>query len=161
MIRQRIRQFLGAGVRPGAAERALAETHLPPALRSLFFDQHPRDVVHAAATATWLLARGHNDAELIQAALLHDVGKGWQRRLDRVAYVLAGRAGLAAAVADPGSRFELRRAVARSASHSEVGAARLQAAGAPTRVVELVRRHHSPSGSDAVLALLQQADEAS
>ncbi|MCC6380869.1 MAG: HDIG domain-containing protein [Dehalococcoidia bacterium] len=161
MIRQRVRQFLGAGARPGAAERALAEVHLPAELQALFFAQHPRDVVHAAATARWLLARGHADAELIQAALLHDVGKGHQRRLDRVAYVLAERAGMATALASPGSHFALRRALARSAAHGAAGAERLREAGAAARVVELTLRHHSPSHSDAVLALLQQADAAS
>ncbi|HEY3110729.1 MAG TPA: hypothetical protein VGL23_18365, partial [Chloroflexota bacterium] len=59
----------------------------------LFYGQALADQRHAARVATWLVARGHVDRLLIQAALLHDVGKAvapiglWQR----IVWVIAGR----------------------------------------------------------------------
>lgn len=154
----RTRQFAGAGREPSDADFALAREQLPPALFALFARQHPRDIVHAAATARWLLTRGYSQPDLVLAALLHDVGKGEQRRIDRVVYVLADAVGAAGRVASPTSRFALRRAVARTREHSRSGANQLAAAGAPVRAVELTLNHHGPSGHDTMLALLQQAD---
>lgn len=99
----RTRQFAGAGREPSDADFALAREQLPPALFALFARQHPRDIVHAAATARWLLTRGYSQPDLVLAALLHDVGKGEQRRIDRVVYVLADAVGAAGRVASPAS----------------------------------------------------------
>ncbi len=158
---QRIRQFVTAGREPTPAELELAQRFLSPKLYELFLQQHPRDICHGAATARWLLARGYDDPDLIAAALLHDVAKGNQRRLDRAAYVVATWFRLARRLACATSRFELRRAAERSLRHAERGADLLACCGAPARVVELTRRHHEPPGGDAMLALLQQADAAS
>lgn len=159
MLRQRLRQFAAAGQAPGAKEEALARKYLAPPFLALFLAQHPRDVFHAAATARWLLGRGHDDPLLIQAALLHDIGKGDQRRLDRVAHVAVTTLGVGQLAAHGGSRLRVRRALARSASHAETGAAMLLSAGADARVVELTRLHHDAAPAhDPVLALLKVAD---
>lgn len=158
---QRIRQFVTAGRQPTPADLELAQQFLPPELYKLFLQQHPRDIFHGAATARWLLARGHDNRDLIAAALLHDVGKGNQRRIDRAVYVAATWFRLERRLACATSRFELRRAADRSLGHSERGASLLAASGAPARVVELTRRHHEPPGRDDMLALLQRADAAS
>jgi hypothetical protein len=160
-LRERVRQFRQAGIRPSAADHALARFWLPPALVPLFEAQHPRDIVHTAGTARWLIDRGHDDRDLVQAALLHDIAKGHQRRADRTLYVLAGAVGLAHAAANPGSGWEVRRAIARSLTHAEAGAATLEQAGASERVIALTRLHHSQPDGDAMLALLQAADAAS
>lgn len=160
-MHQRVRQFREASVRPSAADYALAQESLAPPLLALFKAQHERDIVHSARTARWLIDRGHGDAGLIAAALLHDVGKGQQRRRDRVAYVAAGWLRADSRLGAQASRFELRRAVERSRTHCETGAAMLVQANAPERVVDLVRRHHSTAAGDVMLALLQQADAAS
>ena len=158
----RVRQFREATKLPSPEDFALAaEAQLAGPLLDLFRQQHPRDIVHAAATARWLIERGHTDPELIAAALLHDVGKGHQRRRDRAGYVLANAVRGAKLLAGPGSRFEFRRALARGLAHSESGARALADAGASPRVVDLTRRHHSPPGSDTMLALLHEADAAS
>jgi putative nucleotidyltransferase with HDIG domain len=157
----RVRQFREAKKPPSPGDFALAEAHLSGPLLDLFRRQHPRDIVHAAATARWLIERGHNDPDLLTAALLHDIGKGHQRRRDRAGYVLASAVRGAKLLASQDSRFELRRAVARSLSHAESGAGALTAVGASPRVVDLTLRHHSPPGSDTMLALLQEADAAS
>lgn len=160
-MRGRLRQFLQAGRTPTPADYEFARRSLAPPLFELFAAQHPRDIVHGAMTARWLLARGHDGQDLLAAALLHDVGKGRQRRADRVAYVLAARLGVAPLLADASSRLEVRRAVARTSNHSSEGAALLAAARASDTVVDLTRRHHQPPGADPVLALLQAADSAS
>ena len=157
-MRERLRQFRGASRSPSSDDLGLASAQLTGLLFALFAAQHPRDVVHGAETARWLLDRSHEDPDLIAAALLHDVGKGEQRRADRVAHVLltAGRAnGLAA---NAYSRLEMRRALARSRDHSALGAAMLRSAGASPRVIELTQTHHDAVGGDHMLALLQQAD---
>lgn len=160
-MRNRLRQFFTANRRATEDDLAFARGYLSPPLFSLFLGQHPRDVRHGVDTARWLLGRGVRDPDVLAAALLHDVGKGHQRRLDRVAYVVAGWFRLQRMLADPSSRFELRRAVARSVLHADRGAALLAEHGAPPRVVELTRRHHEQAGGDAMLALLQEADRES
>jgi hypothetical protein len=159
-MRERLRQFHDAGQRPGAADFELAHRFLAPPLLALFEHQHPRDIVHSAGTARWLIERGHDSPDLVAAALLHDVGKGPQRRSDRTLYVLAGALHLAGVAASPASRLETRRAIARSLDHSEAGAALIAAAGGSARLVNLTRLHHSIPAGDPVLALLEQADAA-
>jgi putative nucleotidyltransferase with HDIG domain len=159
--RQRVRQFLQASRRPTDADLSLGQAYLDGRLCGLFVGQEPRDIVHAVNTARWLLERGHHDRELVQAALLHDIGKGLQRTRDRVVYVLASRAGAANLLASAESRLQARGAVARSLIHSEAGAEMLEAAGASPAVVRLTRLHHSALCDDAMLALLQEADAAS
>jgi hypothetical protein len=156
-----VRQFARAGRLPSDADRALACELLAGPLRELFFAQHPRDVVHGAETARWLMTRGERDPDLLTAALVHDIGKGAQRRLDRTAWVALGWLRLERVAASTTSRFELRRALARTRDHSETGAALLTAAGANGRVVELTLHHHDARPADPVLALLQRADAAS
>lgn len=155
---RRIQQYFAASRVPSADDFALAEAHLSASLLALFRAQHPRDIVHCAATARWLLGRRHDNPDLIAAALLHDIGKGEQRRRDRVAHVLLGRAGAFVAIED--SRVALRGALWRSRHHSELAVALLRAAGASDRVIELSRLHHANPGEDAMLAVLQEADAA-
>ena len=157
-MRDRFRQFRDATAEPAEADFALGDRFLRGQLVALFRGQHPRDIVHSARTAQWLLDRGHDDADLIAAALLHDVGKRHQRRGDRVAWVVAGWLGAGKLLAADGSRLEVRRAIARSAAHAELGARMMLAAGASERAVALTRLHHVPSRGDRMLALLQEAD---
>ena len=157
----RVRQFREASLPPAPADLALARELLEGDLLACFAAQEPRDQRHAAATARWLIDRGHDgDRDLLVAALLHDAGKGRQRTRDRVAHVLTGWLCAGAAAASDGSRFEMRRAIARSRAHSELGAELLATAGASARAVELTRLHHHAAGGDAMLALLQRADAA-
>jgi len=156
----RARQFFEAGRQPTESDLRVARETLTPELLRLFLAQHPRDIVHATGTARWLLDRGHADPDLVVAALLHDVGKGHQRRADRVAYVVAAAVNAERGLASERSRFEVRRAAARTLVHSEAGAVLLGELGAPPRVVDFTFRHHSPARGDAMLVLLQEADSA-
>ncbi len=157
-MRQRLRQFRNANVAPTPGDFALAEEWLTTALLALFRAQHPRDIVHSAATARWLLVRGHADADLLTAAFVHDIAKGPQRRRDRVAYVLLAATHFAQVSASPRSRFEVRRALDRTERHSAAGADVLREVGATGRAVHLTLHHHDPAGDDGMLALLQRAD---
>lgn len=159
-MRQRARQFLRHGVPPGPAERTLAEHYLEPALLDLFFGQEPRDVVHSANTARWLLDRGHDDPDLIRAALLHDIGKGEQRRMDRVAHVVTSLIGIGGILAAPDAEMEFRRAIARARTHAAKGAELLVGAGVSPQVIALVKKHHERPNGDGMLRLLQEADAA-
>ena len=158
----RIRQFREASIPPTEADFALARQVLGEGpLLDLFLRQTPRDTRHAAGTARWLIKRNYDDPLLLTAALLHDIGKGDQRRRDRVAWVVVQRFGLGAAASDSMSRFAMRRAMARTADHAAEGARMVAIAGGPERVVDLTARHHSGPGADAMLGLLQAADAAS
>ena len=156
----RVRQVREASIPPDAADLTLAREVLSGDLLSLYHAQEPRDQRHSARTARWLIERGHDgEHDLLVAALLHDAGKGEQRTRDRIAHVMTEWLP-DPVVADEASRFEMRRALARSRAHGELGADLLMAAGASPRVIELTRLHHQPPRQDAMLALLQRADAA-
>jgi hypothetical protein len=155
---RRFEQWQAAIVPPSGADAALAARWLSPTLMHLFLSQHPRDVVHASATATWLLERDFTDADLITAALLHDVAKGDQRRVDRAAHVVLSPTHLERFVASTTSTSRLRSALARSMTHAARSAELIIAAGGSERAAALTRDHHRPPGDDPVLALLQRAD---
>jgi putative nucleotidyltransferase with HDIG domain len=160
-LSQRLRQFAEASREPSSEDAALAAEILSAPLFALWEAQHPRDRVHSAATARWLIERGHEERDLLAAALLHDIGKGPQRRRDRVGWVALGWIRAAGRVANVESRFEFRRALHRTREHSREGAKLLRAAGAGERIAELTLRHHESGPNDPVLALLQRADAAS
>lgn len=78
-------------------DRALAAALLTPSQLAAFSLLAPTDRRHAARVLRALLARGERDADLLLAALLHDLGKtdphrlGRVRLLHRVTKVLARR----------------------------------------------------------------------
>ena len=157
---QRVRQFTTAGAKPTDGDISFARDRLGAPLFDLFETQHPRDMVHGVNTARWLVARGYDNPDLLAAALLHDIGKGDQRRLDRVAYVVSEWLNIERVAGSHHSRLRVRRAMARSRDHSEAGAQMLREAGAGGVVIDLTLKHHSEAGGDAMLALLQAADAA-
>ncbi|MDQ7028645.1 MAG: HD domain-containing protein, partial [Ardenticatenia bacterium] len=61
--------------RPSPEDEALAVEVLPPALLTLYHRMSPRDRAHAARVCRSLLRDGVDEPVLLQAALLHDVGK--------------------------------------------------------------------------------------
>ena len=164
-----------AGYRAGQLVRGL-RTALSPreliAARSLlsarelqlFAGLHPRDRRHSMDVMRWLEARTRPSRELLVAALLHDVGKGQLRVLDRVAYVALNAISprLVDGVArEHGPRW--RQGLWRLRHHPQLGAERLIEAGSSQRVVELVAAHIRADGAEQTgveLAWLRSADSA-
>jgi hypothetical protein len=135
------------------AEQAEVSGLLAPGLRRLFWDQPDADQRHALECARAVAAAAPGRPELVEAALLHDVGK---RRsglgvVGRVVASVLGMAGVA------------RRGRVRAyLEHGPRGAAELAAAGAAPLTVAYARHHHAatpPAGVDpADWAVLRAAD---
>lgn len=179
---RRIRQFFRAAlarVRPD--ELTEIKTLLTPAQRALFQRMERSDQRHSLDVYYTLRRAGHNDRELLQAALLHDAGKTvlaggktvlagdkpigargplqrltvWHRTL---VVLLPGIApGLLAHLAADGRGW--KRPFAVHVQHAQASADLAAQAGSTPKVVALIRRHHEPEPDDTRLALLRWADE--
>ena len=159
----RSRQFFAA-LRPRLADddRLLVAKWLPSALQRLFYSMTPRDQRHALDVAHTLLAEVESDAALVQAALLHDVGKGDVRLWHRVAVVVfeALSPQLLRRLA-PAGAGGWRAPFDRLLRHAELGARRLEEAGPDVsgETVRLVRYHEDDIVDDESLARLRAADD--
>jgi len=160
----RTRQLLGSlWARVKQNERAEVSRVLGDDLATLFESMSVRDQRHCFDVYTVLLGYGCQDQDVLSAALLHDAGKGRLagarvRLWHRVAYVLlnAGAPALLARLANGGGPSGL----ASLHHHSERGAILADALGAPSRVVDLIRRHEDEPRGDDHLQLLRMADDA-
>jgi hypothetical protein len=145
-------------------ERALAV--LPPLARDLFLRQAGHDQRHALAVHNALIAAGQKKAELLQAALLHDVGKtaGSASLLSRGLIVVIR--GVWPSLAETLGRRPAkgwRRPFVVLATHAEQGARLAEEAGCSPLTVALVRRHEDlltdvQTDEERLLAALQAAD---
>lgn len=142
-----------------AARRLLGAREL-----QLFAGLHPRDRRHSMNVMRWLEASTRPSRELLVAALLHDVGKGQLRVLDRVAYVTLNAISpqfLDGIAREHGPRW--RQGLWRLRHHARLGAERLIEAGSSPRVVELVAAHIGTDGAEQTseqLTWLRSADAA-
>jgi hypothetical protein len=125
----------------------------------LFDSMHQADQRHGLDVVTALRADGHDDLELLLAALLHDCSKGPTVRLPhRVAWSLGERYGdgvLDAFARGPGFRL----AFERLRNHADDSARMALDAGCSQRTAELIRHQADPTDPEAGVAL-QLADEA-
>jgi hypothetical protein len=154
------RQFFGSVLpRVDRALRDEAFALLNERERALFSSMTRRDQQHCLAVYRRLRDGGHDERDLLVAALLHDAGKGEVALWHRVAYVLleaSAPALLERAAARDARGY--RGALYRLRHHPEIGAALAREAGSPERAVRLIR-----AGGDApaeLLAALEAADEA-
>ena len=156
----RSRQFFGS-VRPrvDASLRDEAFRLLSDAQRALFATMTVRDQQHCLAVYARLREQGHDDPDLLVAALLHDAGKGRIALWHRVAYVLleASSARSLDRLARPGGGPSWREALHRCRHHPELGAALARDAGCAPATVALIRE--DPAAGER-LAALRAADEA-
>ena len=173
-IRHRVGQFFRA-LSPQVPEQEIraAIQPLAPGMQELFRRQETQDQRHALAVFRALRRAGHTDAHLLNAALLHDVGKAaapcppWVRAIA----VLMGQ--FAPSVLDHLTLEEphdcqdratgWRRALVAHVRHAEVGARWAQEAGCSDRTVALIQRHREHAGvrgadEDGLLVALQAAD---
>jgi hypothetical protein len=159
--RTKVRQasrHLGGRVSP--AERAALEAWLGPRQLQLFDSMHRADQRHGLDVVAHLRAAGHDDPELLLAALLHDCSKGPEVRLPhRVAWSLAERYGSQVERA-LGSLPGFDAAFGRLRDHAEDSARLALEAGCGERTAELIRHQADPLDGDAGVAL-HLADEAS
>jgi hypothetical protein len=166
--RHRVGQFfLYLGARLTPEDEAQVKTILPPALQPLFQRQSPGEQKHGLKVMRWLAQHEPGPTELLQAALLHDVGKSLApiNLLERVEAVLVRWLvpGLYARWAQAEPRG-WRKPFVTAVNHPAWGANLAAQAGASALVVNLIRRHQDLDGSrvteeDRLLALLQQAEE--
>ena len=132
----------------------------PPAL-CLFCTMSQADQQHSLRVCRGLQAQGYNDADLLAAALLHDVGKAegrvpfWTRPAIVIGKQCTPRllASLVSSAIVPGERYlpGWRRALAYAWWHAEVGAQLAADAGLSERAVLYIRTHHQPDGPAAAL----------
>jgi hypothetical protein len=156
-----VRQQLGFVVPLSQREMAEVEHWLPPSALPLFRTMSPADQQHSLRVCRGLLARGCTDADMLAAALLHDVGKAegrvpfWTRPVivlgKRLAPSLLTR--LTISPLELGERLVPRwqRALSYAWWHSEIGAELAAIAGLSERSVLYIRTHHQPNGPAAAL----------
>jgi hypothetical protein len=143
-------------------ERAEVARLLPPLALQLFESMSLADQAHCLRVYRGLLARGCRDQDLLQAALLHDAGKGdgrvpfWTRPLIVLGRRCAPRLLRRIAVYPTSSLPRWRRALGAAWWHAEVGASLAAAAGLSERVVLYIRTHHQPAGPAAELHLVDE-----
>jgi hypothetical protein len=144
------------------AEESIVDRVLPPAGARLFRAMPVADRRHALDVVSRLLAAGHDDPDMLAAALLHDAGKGHRMRLwHRVAGV----------VLDAFAPSALRRLASPAPAswrhpfhlylhHDVISAEMAVDAGCTPRAASFIR--HQPAPGDVSLgAALAAADDAS
>lgn len=166
----RVRQFKQAVAAPALNETELAEIQaiLSEAEFELFLRFDQGEQWHSYQVMRTLQDAGHDQPELLQAALLHDVGKTrspltvWDRSLIvAVKKVLPGKT----AVWGQNPTQEWQRPFVVKAQHPEWGAEMAEAADSCALVVNLIRRHQDDLletdgvEEDKLLRLLQWADD--
>lgn len=159
----RVAQFVAhVRARVTPEEERLAHDVLPPDAARLFATMPVADRRHALDVSGRLLAAGHDDPDVLCAALLHDAAKGHRMRLwHRVTGVLLEAFAPAllrwVATADPRS---WRHGYHLYLHHAELSAEMAMAAGCGPRAAAFIRG--AGAGDDARLQrALSQADDAS
>lgn len=123
------------------------------------------DRAHHLRVYDHLVAQGQTDADLLSAALLHDVGKadliGHVRLVDRVAVVVLRflAPSWLERLAQPNG-MRLLHGLYLGQHHAELGADLAAAAGASARTCGLIARHEcADDAADTALSALIAADE--
>ena len=143
-----------------ATERAILASYLPAAGEALFATMSRADQRHSLEVHLALRDLGHDDPDLLAAALLHDCGKGsgrvrfWVRPPFVLLRALTpGLLGWLAAEPHPW----WRRPFFNAWRHADVGADLAAAAGLSERTVLLVRTHHDAGGPAAHLHAVDES----
>ena len=141
------------------------EEYLTPEGVRLFHQMSPGDQRHSLEVFRALTERGWGTPDLLEAALLHDIGKGssklqiWHRVLITLLENFAPSLLRRIAQDDPhGWRYPFFLHLC----HAERGAALVGSIGCSTEVVRLIGQHHTPPEGDSPdierLRAFQEAD---
>ena len=160
------RSLLGAAaalpfLAPGAADaRAPFRNTLPPAAETLFEAMPVADRRHGLDVALRLARLGHDDPDLLGAALLHDAGKGERMRLwHRVGGVLLDAFAPSLlrrlASAEPTSR---RHAFHLYLHHASISARLAREAGCSARLAGFMTGDVDPRDASLLRALMTTDD---
>ena len=166
-ILYRTRQFWRAlGANPAPEDLKRVRSVLNPGLMALFLRLSPAEQAHSISVFNKLVENGESHLELLQAALLHDVGKSrFPLRLwERVAIVL-GKAAFPQRSHSWGSLppegwppaagwkilHGLRRPFVVARQHPNWGADMVTQAGGSSLTVTLIRRHQDTSRPESTL----------
>ena len=148
-------------------DQAAAADILSPELYDLFCRMRRSEQIHSLRMMTALRDAGHDQPDLLVAALLHDVGKSRYRLtlIDRVLIVLV-KYGTPKVFAQwsAGDAVGWRRRFVIGAKHAAWSAEDMADAGASVLAASLARRHMDEidtvaSEEDRLLLLLMQADD--
>lgn len=149
--------------RVDADDVALAHRVLPRAAWDAFDGMPAADRRHGIDVVTRLVDRGVDDADVLVAALLHDVGKGHRLRLwHRVAVVVleAVAPALLRRLASPDVR-SWRHPFWIHLHHDALSSDVALRAGASARAARLIRGRPDGAREARLLAALKAADDAS
>lgn len=168
----RLRQFwLAVAGRPTQIQLEKAARVLTPVQFSLFRQLQLSEQAHALDVLERVQAAGHTQPELMQAALLHDVGKAQHglRIWERVWIVIGGRLfPQLKTVWAEGQLRGLQRAFVIAVQHPAWGAEMTRAVDTDPRVVKLIALHQVKpidlsldENMKLMLRVLQAADDES
>lgn len=146
--RYRVHQFFEAlRARREPPDISPARDVLAPPLLALFEGMPAEDQRHVLTVLSDLQARGETGQPLLEAALLHDLGKAGAGvgLLHRVARVLLWRSWPAAWAWLSASATGWRRPFWVVANHAERGAVWVESQGGSAELVALVRQHELPA----------------
>jgi hypothetical protein len=156
----RARQFFGAlWAEVSASEREAARNALGEGLYPLFESMQAADQRHCVDVFESLLRTGHTDEAMLQAALIHDCGKGRfsgaeLRTWHRVAWVLVYPLGPVREIA-----ARLSPGMGALLYHAELALSLARAHGASPDVLHLLEEMERPSPGDERGRALKAADE--
>jgi hypothetical protein len=163
--------FQALTARPTPEDLQTVQQFLSPALMVLFLQMQPSEQAHSLQIYRQLIQMGEHDADLLSAALLHDVGKTrsplrlWERVLIVITINLFPKR-----VKSWGqsSYHGWRRPFIVAEQHPAWGAEMAAEAGASLLTVALIQRHQDPalqrlaqSREDILLQRLQHLDNES
>lgn len=156
-----VRQQLGPSAPLSSEEDVEVASWLPPSAFTLFKTMSPADQQHSLRVCRGLQHNGCQDADLLAAALLHDVGKAqgrvpfWTRPAivlgKAFAPALLKRLAVAPSALPSHSTPRWRRSLSYAWWHAEVGAELAATAGLSEQAVLYIRTHHQPNGPAAAL----------
>jgi hypothetical protein len=148
------------------AQRDEVARWLSPAAQTLFYTMSHADQQHSLRVCQGLQERGCTEADLLAAALLHDVGKSegrvpfWTRPAivlgKRFAPALLARLTIAPRLFAERNIPRWQRSLSYAWWHAEVGADLAAAAGLSSQAILYIRTHHQPHGPAALLHLVDE-----